>query len=66
MYDYHDGKKKKHSHGNKYGVKFDLQVSSGKTIYTKLNVLGIDACRIEGRGIARQAILIFFFIFHIE
>lgn len=52
--------KKKHPHGNKYGVKSDSQGSSGKIIYTKLNVLGIDVCRIEGRGIARQATLIFF------
>jgi len=59
-------KRKKHSHGNKYGVKSDLQVSSAKSIYTKLNVLGIDVCRIEGKGIARQASLIFFFICHIE
>ena len=67
MYDYHDGKKeKKHSHGNKYGVKSDLQVSSAKSIYTKLNVLGTDACRTEGRGIARQTSLIFLFICHIE
>ena len=51
---------KKHSHGNKYRVKSDSQGSSGKIIYTKLNVLGIDVCRIESRGIARQATLIFF------
>ena len=66
MYDYHDGKKKKTFPSNKYGVKSDLQVSSAKSIYTKLNVLGIDVCRIEGKGIARQASLIFFFICHIE
>lgn len=51
---------KKHSHGNKYGVKSNSQGSSGKNIYTKLNVLGIDVYRIEGTGIARQANLIFF------